>query len=124
LRLRVGGATMNAIPMKAPVLAAILLVLGCLAAADSHARGGNNNPIRLEGQIRELTDSGGGVTIRLHRDRYPIVAHEETRVRWLDGRRAPVSELRVGDSIRVEGNQEQDSITADRITILLRVERR
>jgi hypothetical protein len=88
------------------------------------ASGENSNPIRLEGQIREVTVAGDYVTIRLHRDRYPIVASGATRVRWLDGHRALASELQIGDSIRVEGNLERNEIRADRVTILQRIEHR
>ena len=100
----------------------------------SHGTSSGNNPIRLEGQIREITigeDARNGddvqnitVAIRLHRDRYPIIATNATRVRWLDGPRALATDLQVGDSIRVEGNLERNEILADRITILLRIERR
>ena len=82
------------------------------------------NPIRLEGQIRELAWEGERLTIRLHRDRYPIVAYEETRVRWFNGLRSHARELRKGDSIRVEGNQERNQIVAGDITILQRDEHR
>lgn len=82
------------------------------------------NPIKLEGQIRSVEGSGEAVTIRLHRDRYPIVASSITRVRWNDGRRAHAGELRIGDSIRVEGDLDRDTIYASRVTILMRVEHR
>lgn len=91
----------------------------------------NSNPIRLEGQIREITEDSVSVgddvrdeviTIRLHRDRYPIVTSGATKVRWLDGCRVPPGDLRNGDSIRVEGNLERDVIVAEEITILLRIE--
>lgn len=82
-----------------------------------------NSPIRLEGQIREITSSGGEMVIRLHRDRYPIIA-THARVRWRDGAHAHRTDLQVGDSIHVEGNQEPKEIIADRITILLRIEHR
>ena len=82
------------------------------------------NPIRLEGQIREVTASEDIVTIRLHRDRYPIVASSGTRVRWNDGRRAHCKELQTGDSIRVEGELEGNVIHAERVTILMRIEHR
>lgn len=86
-------------------------------------RGGDpQNPIKLEGQIRSVEGSGDAVTIRLHRDRYPIVASSVTRVRWNDGRRAQAGELRKGDSIRVEGDLDRDTIYASRVTILMRVE--
>lgn len=88
------------------------------------ASGGSSNPIRLEGQIREVTITGDTVMIRLHRDRYPIVVSRVTRVRWLDGRRCAATDLQIGDSIRVEGNLEQKEIVADRVTILLRIEHR
>lgn len=81
-----------------------------------------SNPIRLEGQIRDVTASGEVITIRLHRDRYPIVTSSETRVRWLDGSRARAAELKKGDSIRVEGELDRNVIYADRVTILLRTE--
>lgn len=82
------------------------------------------NPIRLEGQIREIASTEDGVTIRLHRDRYPIVASSITRVHWLDGRRARPKDLQNGDSIRVEGDLDKNVIYADRVTILMRVEHR
>jgi hypothetical protein len=115
--------------MKQRVLASVLLTILSLSAASSiaderHQGGTNDNPIRLEGQIREIAGGDDKITIRLHRDRYPIVTHQATRVRWLDGRRSHADELQVGDSIRVEGNQERTFISADRVTILLRVERR
>ena len=91
------------------------------SSASMPASGGSSNPIRLEGQVRELTRTGDTVIIRLHRDRYPIVATRVTRVRWLAGRRARATDLQTGDSIRVEGNLEQNEIVADRVTILLRM---
>jgi hypothetical protein len=115
--------------MKKRVLASVLLVILTVSAASSIADerphgGTGDNPIRLEGQIREITGGEGGITIRLHRDRYPIVTHAGTRVRRLDGRRSHAGELQVGDSIRVEGNLERNRIHADRVTLLLRIERR
>ena len=83
-----------------------------------------DNPIRLEGQIREITQTDDGVTIRLHRDRYPIVAHQTTSVCWLDGSRTRVADLQEDDSIRVEGNLERTFISAERITLLRRIEHR
>ena len=82
------------------------------------------NPIRLEGQIREIVVDGENFLIRLQRDRYPIAVHELTPVRWLDGRRAHAHELKVGDSIRISGDLDRDVILAERVTILQRVEQR
>lgn len=114
-----------------PVLLLWLFTVSSLAdirplesAASMPASGGSSNPIRLEGQIREVTITGDTVIVRLHRDRYPIVATRVTRVRWLDGRRALASDLQKGDSIRVQGHQEKNEIVADRVTILLRIEHR
>ena len=84
-----------------------------------------STPIRLEGQIREVTTSDDGVTLHLHRQRYPILVSCVTRVCWLDGHRERPTDLQVGDSIRVEGNvQRNNVITADHVTILQRDEHR
>jgi hypothetical protein len=105
------------VQMKKLLLAPVFLLILSASAAE--------NPIRLEGQIRQITQNGGDVTVRLHRDRYPIVMRAGvTRVRWLDGRRAHPGDLLVGDSIRVEGNLEKNVIYADRVTLLLRIEHR
>jgi hypothetical protein len=100
-----------------------LTVLPSSSLADS--RGSQrSNPIKLEGQIREIASSDDGVTIRLHRDRYPVVATSVTRVHWLDGRRARPRDLQNGDSIRIEGDLDKNVIYAERVTILMRVEHR
>ena len=95
--------------------------------ADNHLldrRHHTQNPIRLEGQIREIVADGENFLIRLQRDRYPIEVLERTPVRWLDGRRAHAGELQVGDSIRISGDLDHDVIRAERVTILQRVEHR
>jgi hypothetical protein len=97
-----------------------LVVLALVLPA--HAR--NRNPIRVEGQIREITYGYAGVTVRLHRDRYPIFLGDTARVRWLDGRKAAANELLKGDSIRVEGDLDANVIHAERVTILQRDEHR
>lgn len=114
--------------MRKRTLAALALMVVLLGTSTSfaetrHPDSTNSNPIRLEGQIREITFDGGGAIVRLHRQRHPVVMDGVTRVRWLNGDRARVADLQTGDSIRVEGNQERDHIAADRVTILLRVRR-
>ena len=84
----------------------------------------DHNPIRLEGQIRELSWDGESVTIRIHRDRYPMLATEHVRVRTRDGHRIGVRDLQVGDHIRVQGEQRRDHIDVYGITLLRRDERR
>jgi len=109
----------------AVVLAACVAALSSSSFADDRdLTKTQRNPIRLEGQIREVAESREGLTIRLHRDRYPILASSITHVRWNDGHRADVHELRVGDSIRVEGEQDGNVIRAERVTILMRIEHR
>lgn len=104
--------------MRNAYVALVLLAL----VLPAHAR--NRNPIRLEGQIRAIAYTYDGVTLRLHRDRYPIFLGEAARVRWLDGRRATANELMKGDSIRVEGDLDANVIHAERVTILQRDEHR
>ncbi len=94
------------------------------ASTNAYQRVQRENPIRLEGPIRAITHERGSVTIRLHRDRYPIVATRHTRVRWVDGREADLRELRIGDSIRVSGDLDGDVIYAHRVTVLLAPEHR
>ena len=114
--------------MNLVVALAFVTSLGASSpGADSHLldrRHHTQNPIRLEGQIREIGAGGETFIIRLQRDRYPISVHELTPVRWLDGRRAHAGELQAGDSIRVSGDLDRDVIQAERITILQRVEHR
>ncbi|HEY0155938.1 MAG TPA: hypothetical protein VGF28_01455 [Thermoanaerobaculia bacterium] len=112
---------MKTLRLVLAVAAALTFLPSPPASGDSPQR---RNPIQLEGQIREISGTGDGVTIRLHRDRYPIVASSVTRVRWLDGRRARPEDLQNSDSIRVEGDLDRDVIYADRVTILRRDERR
>ena len=112
------------------LVVAITMAAGFSASspgADTHLldrRHHAGNPIRLEGQIREIVVDGENFLIRLQRDRDPIAVHDQTPVRWLDGTRAHADELRVGDSIRVSGDLDRDVIRAERVTILQRVERR
>jgi hypothetical protein len=114
---------MRRLKLAIPMLA-VLVCTTASSIADNRPQQ-VSNAIRLEGQIREITGTDD-VTIRLHRDRYPIYAWcGATHVHWLDdGRRALLRELEVGDSIRVEGTVEKDVIVATEITILLRIEHR
>src|SRR5690349_16523849 len=102
--------------MKTSRVPLALLALALCVVVDTGAQ--NPNPIRLEGQIREIAYEYEGVTLRLHRDRYPIHLSEATHVRWLDGRRATANELMKGDSIRVAGDLEKNVIHAQRVTSL------
>ena len=107
-----------------PLLLALTLLAAAAPPSFAESRHPNaTNPIRLEGQVREIRFDGDGVIVRLHRQRHPVVMSGSTRVRWLNGDRGRVADLQTGDSIRVEGNQERDHIAAERVTILLRVTR-
>ncbi|HEU4522863.1 MAG TPA: hypothetical protein VFT12_12725 [Thermoanaerobaculia bacterium] len=113
--------------MKRSNLLLTLLLLSAFAATSTTAEtrpDERSNPIRLEGQIREIGNDGEYIVIRLHRDRYPMLAKGHMRVRTPNGRRMDAGELQAGDSIRVDGELYRDFIYVDRITLLLRVERR
>ena len=113
--------------MKHRNLVVTLLLLASLAvpSADAESRPDQrSNPIRLEGQIREIGIDGDYVVIRLHRDRYPMLAKWNLRVRTNDGRRMDAADLQAGDNIRIDGELYRDFIYVDRVTLLLRVEHR
>ena len=113
--------------MKTNALAMLLLTLLVLLATSSSAETRpepGTNPIRLEGQIREIGADGDHIVIRLHRDKYPLLVGPYVRARWQNGKRIDVRDLQSGDSIRVDGDLQRDAIVVERITLLQRIERR
>jgi hypothetical protein len=113
--------------MRTNILAALVLTALALiapsASAETRPESGAN-PIRLEGQIREIGADGDHIVIRLHRDKYPLLVGPSVRARWQNGKRIDVRDLQSGDSIRVDGDLRRDVIVVDRITVLRRIERR
>src|SRR5687767_10163258 len=100
-------------------LSSVLALLAASSAAETRHEPGTN-PIRLEGQIREIGTDGDHVVIRLHRDKYPLLVGPSVRARWQNGKRIDVRDLRPGDSIRVEGDLQRDVIVVERMTLLQR----
>ena len=96
-----------------------------LAAADRQpAETKTANPIRLEGQIRQIEQSGDGIVIRLQRGREPLLAHERMRVRSRSYRTLEVRDLLAGDIIRVDGDLDRGIIHVNRVELLRRDEQR
>ena len=113
--------------MKRSTLAFALVFVSLLPSMSSSAETRpepGTNPIQLEGQIRQIGHDGDHVVLRLHRDRYPLLAGPYVRVRSQNGKRIDVRDLQVGDSIHVDGDLQRDVIVVERITLLRRIERR
>src|SRR5687767_797070 len=98
-------------------LVSVLALLAASSSAETRPEPGTN-PIRLEGQIREIGADGNHVVIRLRRDKYPLLVGPYVRARWQNGKRIEVRDLRSGDSIRVDGDLQRDVIVVERITVL------
>lgn len=83
------------------------------------------NPITVSGPIREVTRDGDNVTIWLVRNKYPVSARAWLPVqRTGQGRKMYAADLIVGDSLEVHGDLERNVVYAEKIRLLLRVERR
>ena len=102
--------------------AAALLPLFAFAEEDERNVG---NPIVVSGPIREVTRDGDNVTIWLVRNKYPVITRAWLPVKKTgQGRKMYAADLIVGDSLEVHGDLDRNVVYAEKIRLLLRVERR